>query len=533
MWTAAWAAGLACLARPLANPDLFWHLSSARRMLELRAVPAADWLSWSKEGAAWVDFEWLSQLVYGAAWAMGGIGALWALKVLLLLACFALVDRLGRLHDLAPPWRAGVLAAWSCLMLPRSDLRPDLFSALLFGWLLLRLEERRLGRGPGPRPWACAGAFALAANLHAGFPCGLALLGLYGAGDAAAGRRPPLGCLAAALAGTFANPSGPAVWRILAQHGAGMGSLSRHITEWGPVSFGDPWRWPHWLLVAAVAAAALRSAGSWRRTAVPIAAMAALAWLGTAHQRLGLYLVQAGLPLAAHLLSENLPAARTPGPAARAAVLGALLASIAYLAWCSRGTGLGRTTFMDGLVPRKAAAFLAREADVLGPRRAYAMWQWGGYLGWRLYPRGRVFHDGRYLFHDLLDEETAAMQDPGPWGDFLRRRAVDVALLPNLPAAPSEGGTRVAARRPYYRTFMPEREWALVHFDPLALVFVRREALPAAWVERREYRVLRPNDGEALRVALASGQVSAGLLQAERRRHDELDAALAAEGRGF
>ena len=76
LWLAAScaAAAAACALLPFANPDLFWHLNAARRIVETGAIPRADWLSYTRAGAPWVDFEWLSQLLWLGAFrgAAGG-----------------------------------------------------------------------------------------------------------------------------------------------------------------------------------------------------------------------------------------------------------------------------------------------------------------------------------------------------------------------------------------------------------------------------------------------------------------------------
>src|SRR5580658_8922520 len=84
LWAAV-AALVLCLAVPITNPDLFWHLSAARRMVELRTIPSSDWLSWTMSGVRWIDFEWLAELFYGVLHHEFGMVGLWVLKIMLVL----------------------------------------------------------------------------------------------------------------------------------------------------------------------------------------------------------------------------------------------------------------------------------------------------------------------------------------------------------------------------------------------------------------------------------------------------------------
>ena len=104
LWAAApcVAAVAACAALPFANPDLFWHLSAARRILELGRIPAADWLSYTRAGAPWIDFEWLTQLAWLAAYSAAGWWGLWAVKVALFSAAAVLVWRALEHYKLPP-----------------------------------------------------------------------------------------------------------------------------------------------------------------------------------------------------------------------------------------------------------------------------------------------------------------------------------------------------------------------------------------------------------------------------------------------
>jgi len=115
---------------PISNPDLGWHLSAGRYIVEHGAIPRQDFLSWTKLGQPWMDFEWGTQLLYLGLFQIGGHTALWLFKAgvfLLLLVCFW---ALLRLWDLPPPWVGAAFLPLTMSLLPNMDLRAENLSSI-------------------------------------------------------------------------------------------------------------------------------------------------------------------------------------------------------------------------------------------------------------------------------------------------------------------------------------------------------------------------------------------------------------------
>ncbi|MDE2236498.1 MAG: hypothetical protein KGK30_01290 [Elusimicrobia bacterium] len=529
-WAAACAVALPVFLLPLYNPDLFWHLSAGRWIAAHAAVPSADFLSFTKRGAPWLDFEWGSELLFYGAYAGGGLAGLWALKSALMLLCWLAFDRCLRVDGVAPGLRASALLLWALAAFSWSDLRPELFSVLLFTVCLAGLEAMRADLWkPSWRSWLGAAAlFALWSDLHAGFPLALAGAALYAAGELIAGRWRPArrmaGLGAAAACGSLLNPYGAGPYAVALLHLREGAELSRDIAEWRPLNLANPAYWPVYglmvLAVLALGALVVRARREGLRRALPWGLILLAVFLGLGawrHERLAAFFGVVAVLLAAL-------AARAIGRP-RALLAAVWISGLAYAGWLAPRLYLAGP-FNDKDVPVRAAEFVACHGTALTPLRLFNDWGWGGYLGWRLGPSRPVFTDGRYIFQDILAQEAAATRSPRAWESFLSRYALTGALVGNravtFPATRRypDGSTRTF-QRPWYLEYFPRRSWALVYWDDKALLFVERSAVAPSWLAAHEYRWLLPRDRAAFEDARSRGEIPAGAFAAERRRHDE------------
>jgi hypothetical protein len=477
----AWAAILPVLLTPLANPDLFWHLASAERILA-GGLPRDDSFSFTRMGWPWVDFEWLVQLAYFGVFKTAGWWGLWALKVLLMAFCGLSVWALSELYALRGSGRRALLLCWAALALARSELKPELASTLFFTLELWLLERHRLGRlGGSPRVWAAGGAafFALWANLHPGFPAGLALLALYCAGRRSSERILLLAALGAGACGVLLNPYGWGVYWVLFEHALWMPAVSRYILEWQTPLITNPYHLPLYLLAAAVLAAC---AWRWRsERKPPTAHLAAVLLFGAGsflHARQASYFV----PVALLVLAE---CASNVSYRKAAAWAGAALYAL-FVGWLAV-PDLKKIPFDYGLFPVEAADFIERNRKTLAHRRVYNEWGWGGYLSERFGSDIRVFMDGRYIFHPLLAEAARANQSPEGWSALMDKYGVEWALFWNRPVrlrvqGPDRTGKIVFVDVPHLEVYMPRERWALVHVDPVARIYVRRGSFNPSWL---------------------------------------------------
>ncbi|HEX7092023.1 MAG TPA: hypothetical protein VF192_18035 [Longimicrobiales bacterium] len=460
-----------------ADGDVARHIRLGEWMIEARAVIDRDLFSFTRAGEPFLDFEWLSQVIYAAAHRAGGLPAVAAFAGLLLGAAYALLYRFlrGQGVDTLLALGATVLGAL-CGMLHWLA-RPHLFS-ILATVLLLGLLER-----PGRhRLVPIALLFALWANLHGGFLFGLILIALYAAGEAmeswldrdagTAWRRRlrdhAAAFLVAAVA-TLANPAGP---RLLAHVVSFFGDdvVLDATLEFRSPDFHEPHTWPlllalllvlaalalrrgrpplPWLLVILVTAAfalfAARNAALFGITAVPLAAMAV-----DADWRRADPLARARRALAFGDAGGRL------GPwAAVGAALLLLLVLRGGEAW---GRRLLPASFDPARFPVAAVA-AARAAGLEG--RIFNEFAWGGYLVYA-WPEQRVFIDGQtdHYGADLVRDYLRVAGLAPDWRAVLDRWRIEHVLVP--------------ARSRLRAQLAREPGWRIAYCDATAVLLTRR-----------------------------------------------------------
>ena len=542
---------------PTESPDIYWHLNAARTLWQTGQIPRADSFSYTLYGQPWMNFEWLAQAIYYPVYSLAGMRGLLFLKT----AAFAMVywiflkildlaiaddQKSGGDVRAASGADSGVAAAikgfalfgLGAALFPNMDIRPENFSLLFFAGLLWFLESARISNNPRAFPLRlCLPltfiGFAAWANLHAGFALGLLFLGLYAAAAVGDGLDRNITflffcALAAAVLGTLVNPYGIKIYKVLWEHQQAAGDLQKHIMEWRPASLRNPAQWPYFAaMLASFAMLLLKSFPRGRLPWSHILGILFLGWASASHSRHTAFFCLTALVCLFHAFfpwlrarwPKPLPASRRKWAAAGVIYL-ALLAHYGHI-W-TRGVrpGLGpQEHFLAGL-----CGFLKKETAPLKNLRMFNPWSWGGYIGFELNPDYRVMMDGRYIFHRFLEETQSAPKSPPLWKALLDGRKIDLVLAEKNPTnfqMAKEGRT---LERPLYLVYLPKEQWALVYWDSRVMAWVRREPLDAAagppkgWIEKHEYRRLRPGDFEAAERMVLDGEISKEELLREIRR---------------
>ncbi len=510
---------------PLLDPDLPWHLSAARNMAATGGVPRGDFLSWTMAGKPWVDFEWGTQLIFYALYKAGGTTALCLFKAVAYFCITLFFAALLELWALPVLWTGLAAPLFALALLPIAQIRPEIFSLLLFSLELYLLERRRLGRLVMSDRSLLAlhlPLYILWANLHAGFVTGLLLCACYCAGEfIAAGRRKAAYLFALAAvgaAGTLLNPYGVKIYGVLIDHWRHLDYLHYLISEWDMPGFSKYHLDGYWFVVAVSFAGLLSAVVS--GVELPPAHLAAILVFGVLSSRAVRtvpYAVLLIYPLALFAWSQISPPkwwrlAKVP-----------LLAVFAAFVVCSAvpiARGFNILSLPGPLLakgPQRACGFLLSEKKVLSGLRMYNPYNWGGYLGFALYPDYKVFIDGRYLFVDLLAQDDDAVHDPAQWRAFMDEKGVDFVL--NFNSGVMLRKSDDAIGHPFSAVALPAKEWALVYWDQVAIVLVRRTKVPADWLARHEFKLLYPHDLRSLQDKIISGRVKGADVRSELARY--------------
>ena len=231
---------------PGVNIDMWWHMSSARWMLQHHALPHTAIYADLHPQRAWHAYSWLYDLMmYSLYRAFGLVGILGYITVMVLAILTALHRMTGRLQrDFLPAIVMALLAA--LVLMPVYTPRSWLFSILFF---ILQLDLLHRARSSGQWRmllWLLP-LYALWSNIHIQFIDGLVVLAAT-AFEPVLMRfwlwpeKPPLpaGKLFAILGGcivaTWINPYGWALY-LSAFHLVSEHYVFSHIQELGAIPF--------------------------------------------------------------------------------------------------------------------------------------------------------------------------------------------------------------------------------------------------------------------------------------------------------
>jgi hypothetical protein len=440
LFPAILAMGLFVLAaRPVVDPDLWWHLKTGQLILQNRAVFHADPFSFTRAGAPWLNHEWLSDVLMFVLYRAAG----WAGLIVTFAAIITATFLLAFYRCAGRRYLAGLLTLWAAIAsIPLWDVRPQILSFFLAS-LLLVLHDRSIRR-PNLLWWAVP-LMLLWANLHAGFALGVVLLAIFLAGTSldaifgfeswpAAKSRLRISSLVliTCVAVVAINPAGSKLyWYPFAT--LRSASMQKYIAEWASPNFHQAQFVPLALLMlASLAALALSSKRLSPAKLLLLGATNFAALLSIRHIAIYALVVT---PILSELLAGSVRPARTRVPGPRSLVMnGLLLAGFGVFAVVHVASVIAhQPATVAARFPERAVTFLSQQ-HIAGPVLNH--YDWGGYMIWRLYPQYKVFIDGRAdvygdtLMHDFAS--TYSLTDD--WRAPLDRWQIRSIILP--PDAP-------------------------------------------------------------------------------------------------
>jgi hypothetical protein len=112
--------------------DIWWHLATGEWIVENQAIPTTDPFSFTARGEPWINVNWLGEVIFYAAWHMGGAAGVVAVKVITGFGILFFLGLTFRLLDIERPLLAASLISFAVLLQPRfSVARPFSIGAML------------------------------------------------------------------------------------------------------------------------------------------------------------------------------------------------------------------------------------------------------------------------------------------------------------------------------------------------------------------------------------------------------------------
>ena len=443
--------------RPAIDNDLWFHLRTARWMLDHHRWVGVDPFTHTRPGVERVQTDWLGQLTLYGSWRVAGL-----VGVALLVAaiCAGAMVLLYRSLDGGIRVRAGVLLLTAAASSIFWSARTQIFTFLGTVLVVCLLQAWRK-RPDSNLIWWLVPLTLVWVNTHGGVIYGMLIVGATVAGEwgnrllrirplpADALRKLTLAALAA-VAVMAVNPSGLRVYGLPFHQ---VGSSVEFVQEYQPPSITDPTAAPFFLLLGLTVVLMARR---WRSVdLVELFQVAGTALFALRFTRSIPFFAVVAAPVVARHLAELVREREAPERQPLVVALVAAVVATVVLTGIRLDDGrVDEQTAVD--FPVAATAWI----DANQPsHELFNTFDWGGWLMWEL-PDYQVSIDGRTdVYDEYLDTYDDVIHAREGWQDELDREGIGTVL--------------VAPRDPLADALRVEPGWVLGHEDPTAVVFVR------------------------------------------------------------
>jgi hypothetical protein len=468
----------------ISDLDFWWHLKSGQLILQQRAFLHNEVYSFTAAGREYIDHEWLFQVLLFLTYSLTGLTGIILLKSFVFAASYLLIA--GFLLKEGVDRRVILIAVLLSAAGARTRFieRPEMFT-ILFLVAEYLLIERFLRTGRRLLIWTVVPLSVVWANMHAAVILSLVLqlivlLGLLVERQLAARGYPVfhkatnshlvalLITFLATVPASCINPYGLRTLLVPFQLTGIIDSGILNNQEWvHPVPLHVPLFYTCLVLVFVLSFSNFR-----RIHIINLLLSAFFGYISLKYIRnIGLFCVLSPLLVAPYLPREG-ERRKWIAPALAASALAFCL----VIVYSPYRIGTGEAPWF----PARIVSF-TKQSNLQG--NMINSYGFGGYLIWHLWPERKVFIDGRNeVYLAFLKKIRMVAGDARLWRGFLREYGIEYALLNYVDDLETvtvmrKDGQPVRTLAPFTSTHFPRSAWALVYWDDVGMVFVRREGV--------------------------------------------------------
>jgi hypothetical protein len=441
------------------EPDLWWHLAQGREVASGHLVHA-NVFSFTYPDYPQPYTSWLFDLGSYVLWTRAGPMALQVAQALAIVLTFWAVAAACRIRSSLAA--AAVVCFFGWLIIePRALPRPHVLSFLGLGLCVYLVERARFVRHSRPLRWAPL-LIAAWANVHVECVFGVALVGLFGAGECLHPRSLPrgeaikvVGIAAVSLLATAVNPYGFGLLRYLYENAFVPQIIN--IAELLPPYLPNYRGFFVWSVGVALALLLQRR----RASLADLLILAPFAYLAFSHLRMTPLLFLVSAPIVARAVDDLQRFGIDRRAIATTAAAATIFLARVPITGMVGELGAGRAALMPPEFFSEPAMQFARDHQLAGP--VFTSMNLGGFVAWELYPSARIFVDSRLQAYppEHFRAIIEASKDPQMWTAITAGVNWAVVSLPRVNELSGVGH------------FKPP-EWRSVYRDRAVEIFVRR-----------------------------------------------------------
>lgn len=479
----------------ITEQDIYWQIRAGDELLRTRTFPHVETWSYAAKGQPWMNGQWISTLIFRAAFYFGPAGLVLARGALV----FVLFDELARLVEKHAGSRGKVLAVpLTCTAVYvatafRLQLRADLLVFALFTSVLLHAKARALSYR-----WLVF-LVVLAANIHPGTaPFVVVAAGFVVLTSAAPWKHKAWMAPALGLA-MFVTPYHVGVLPFLKRHFfyfEGQVLTNPDHQKWDSAMHLDTDHFGIagvvWIGISAVGAIGvlLSLLGSKQRRFAALLALPLLVgftWMSLNRVRAIPYHAIFISPYVAHALRVlylQLRRRRLPGWSVGVAPVA--LAALVFAWHLSTNKLVLGFSESRGMYPIDSVAFIKKHG--IRPN-LYHTFAFGAYTVWYLREFPDFVDPRETPFRGVEEDYLKAYGSAEHAQKLYQRYGINAVLVPIPKTAMVPG----LGFRDLIEEYLPAEGWALVYWDDISVLVVRRIPEHAQVIKDHEYKLLRPN----------------------------------------